>query len=442
VGQRFGRYRLYDEIGAGGMASVHVARLLGPVGFCRTVAVKRLRGELLEDPELFTMFLDEARLAARIQHPNVVQVLDVVPEGKEVLLVMEYVKGDSLARLLGVPGTRAPLPVYLAILTDVLHGLHAAHEATSERGEHLRIVHRDVSPHNILVGSDGIARVTDFGIAKALGRLSRTSTGILKGKLGYMSPEQLRFRPPDRRSDLFSLGVVLFELLTAQRLYPGKLGEESALRILEEPAPDLLEFRDDAPPELVGLMFKLLAKDPDQRPADARSVANSLETILLDLVAAGERTDTSEYLERLFGEERQKLERELAEALAALEAEPVEAAPPSSKARVTSTPPRNRRVLAVAAGIALLGLGAAGWKLRGNAETPASERMGTAIGRLTSSTSPLKEAEGTGEREPSETETTTRGQAPKGRATRASQRAPRSRGRDSREDPVRLWDWK
>jgi len=192
-----GRYALFHELAAGGMATVHVGRLLGAAGFSRVVAIKRLHRHFASDPEFVSMFVDEARLAARIRHPNVVPTLDVVRTEDELFLVMEYVSGEALSRLLratrekGVPVTPR---IAVTIGAGLLHGLHAAHTAKGERGEPLEIVHRDVSPQNVIVGTDGIARVLDFGVAKARVRLQTTREGQVKGKLAYMAPEQLTSR--------------------------------------------------------------------------------------------------------------------------------------------------------------------------------------------------------------------------------------------------------
>src|ERR1700729_765840 len=189
-----GRYALYGELASGGMATVHLGRLLGPVGFSRTVAIKRLHAQFAKDPEFVSMFLDEARLAARIRHPNVVQTLDVVATEGELFVVMDYVQGESLSRLLRASRTVGPIPVRVAsaILCGALHGLHAAHEATDEHGVPLGLVHRDMSPQNVLVDVDGSARVLDFGVAKAAGRTQTTGRGKIKGKLRYMAPEQIQ----------------------------------------------------------------------------------------------------------------------------------------------------------------------------------------------------------------------------------------------------------
>ena len=215
-----GRYEILGEIASGGMATVHYGRLVGPVGFSRLVAIKELHPHFAKDPEFASMLVDEARLAAHIRHPNVVPTLDVVVSAGALLLVMEYVAGASLADLgRASRKAREPIPpsIAVAVVAGVLYGLHAAHEALNERSEPLSIVHRDVSPQNIVVGSDGVPRVLDFGVAKAASRLVTTRDGKVKGKLAYMSPEQLMNGEVDRRADVYAAAVVLWEALVGAR---------------------------------------------------------------------------------------------------------------------------------------------------------------------------------------------------------------------------------
>jgi serine/threonine-protein kinase len=286
-----GRYALYDAIAAGGMATVHYGRLLGPVGFSRTVAVKRLHAQFARDPEFVSMFLDEARLAARIRHPNVVPTLDVVATGGELFLVMEYVAGESLSRLVRTAagfGTIVPPRIVIAIMCGVLRGLHAAHEATNERGEPLGIVHRDVSPQNVLVGIDGQARVLDFGVAKAAGRLQTTRDGKLKGKLAYMAPEQLRGKAVDRRVDIFAAATVLWEALTGRRLFRGDNEGAIVTKILEgsvEPPSSMVsaDEADEASRTIIksidDIVLKGLALQVADRYETARDMAIALERV-------------------------------------------------------------------------------------------------------------------------------------------------------------------
>jgi serine/threonine protein kinase len=275
-----GRYAFFDQIASGGMATVHLGRLCGPAGFAPTVAIKCLHSSFRQDPAFVEMFLDEARLAARVRHPNVVPVFDVVSMGEEVFLVMEYVHGEALSRLLRAASRvqmYAPAPVASAILCGVLHGLHAAHEAKSEQGDALGLVHRDVSPQNILVGVDGIARVLDFGVAKAAGRVQTTRDGQIKGKLAYMAPEQLRGKPVSRQADVYAAAVVLWETLAGRRLFQA----DSEGSVVEQ-----VLFAEVAPPSTVvpGLAPSLdrvvmrgLARDPDSRFRSAREMAVALQ---------------------------------------------------------------------------------------------------------------------------------------------------------------------
>ena len=269
-----GRYALYDEMAAGGMATVHFGRLLGPVGFSRTVAIKRLHAQFAKDPEFVAMFLDEARLAARVRHPNVVQTLDVVAADGELFLVMDYVQGESLARL--ARGRSAPPRILASIICGVLHGLHAAHEARNERGEPLDIVHRDVSPQNILVGVDGIARVLDFGVAKAHGRSQSTREGQLKGKIPYMAPEQLR-GAVTRRTDIYAVSIVLWESLVGRKLFAGQDEMETFAKVLNGASVPPSKAAPDVSDAFDAVVMRGLHLDDTQRWGTAREMALALE---------------------------------------------------------------------------------------------------------------------------------------------------------------------
>ncbi len=275
-----GRYALLGELASGGMATVHFGRLIGPVGFSRTVAIKRLHAQFAKDPEFVAMFLDEARLAARIQHPNVVSTLDVVALEGELLLVLEYVHGEALAQLLRTARkAKQPLPLKIvaAIASGMLHGLHAAHEAKSEHGEPLGIVHRDMSPQNVLVGVDGSARVLDFGVAKAVGRVVNTREGQLKGKLAYMSPEQVHSGSVDRRTDIYAASIVVWEVLTGRRLFDGDNEGLLFSQVSKGASKRPSEVVPDLPPDLDAIVMRGLAREPKDRYATAWDMAVALE---------------------------------------------------------------------------------------------------------------------------------------------------------------------
>ncbi len=271
-----GRYALFGQIGAGGMAAVHLGRRLGPAGFSRLVAIKRLHPHLVKDRAFSQAFYDEARIAARVSHPSVVSIHDVVMEGDEALLVMEYVMGASLATVLARGAEPVPPPVAIAIAVDMLHGLHAAHEARDEAGRPLDVVHRDVSPQNVLVGTDGVTRVLDFGIAKAARRLQETETGAVKGKLAYMAPERLEHEEATRSVDVFGAGVVVWEMLAGERYYGSSNDPGLVKKVLA------CEYRHLAAPSLSrldGVLEGALARDPAERHATAMDLANALERI-------------------------------------------------------------------------------------------------------------------------------------------------------------------
>ena len=275
-----GRYALYGEIAAGGMATVHLARLIGPVGFARTVAIKRLHPHLAKDPDFVGMFLEEARLAARVKHPNVVSTLDVVNEDGELFLVMEYIAGESLSRLVRKAreaGTPVPARFIVSIMCGALEGLHAAHEAKTERGAPLGLVHRDVSPQNIHVGIDGVPRVLDFGIAKATNRVQETRTDQIKGKVAYMSPEQLAKGNVDRRADVYSASVVLWEALTAQRLFKADDVPSLVYAIINDDIRPPSSIMPGIPASIDHVVMKGLDRDMAKRWSSAREMAEALE---------------------------------------------------------------------------------------------------------------------------------------------------------------------
>jgi len=274
-----GRYALYEKIASGGMASVHLGRLLGPVGFSRTVAIKRMHPQFAGDPEFVSMFLDEARLAARIRHPHVVPTLDVVATEGELFLVMDFVQGESLARLIRATGLKEeciPHGMVAPIMAGVLHGLHAAHEATNEHGEPLNIVHRDVSPHNVIVGTDGVARVLDFGVAKAVGRLQTTRDGQLKGKMAYMAPEQVRGNV-SRLTDIYAASVVLWEALAGRRLFYGDNDAHVLEQVLRGCTDPPSKYHAGLPAALDEVTMRGLSVDPTKRFQTAREMARALE---------------------------------------------------------------------------------------------------------------------------------------------------------------------
>jgi eukaryotic-like serine/threonine-protein kinase len=275
-----GRYVIFEPFTRGGMASVHLGRLLGPAGFSRTVAIKRMHEEFAQNPEFVAMFLDEARLVARINHPNVVPTLDVVALKAELLLVMEYICGESLMGLI-TKCREAARPPPIAVAVDcaigMLNGLHAAHEAKRADGRFLSLVHRDVTPHNVLIGLDGIARVVDFGIAKATGTAHRTRVGEIKGKLSYLAPEQLQGTEVSRASDIYSASLVLWEALTCERLFKGDNEGAIIHSILEHRVKPPSLLRREIPRSLDAILLRGLDADPNKRWETAKQMAEALE---------------------------------------------------------------------------------------------------------------------------------------------------------------------
>jgi serine/threonine protein kinase len=277
---RLGNYEPLLELASGGMATVYVARQVGAAGFERLVVIKRVHRHHLGNREFYRMFLDEARVASLVRHPNVVSVIDTVEEGGELFLVMEYVESCALSTLLKTVAheqDRLPPAIACRIMADTLAGLHAAHEATDMRGQRLELVHRDVSPQNVIIGVDGGSRLIDFGVAKAAHRLTETRSGSLKGKLAYMSPEQAMGKEVDRRVDLFAAGVALHEALTGRRLFQGENDLDTMRRITEMPVRDPSSIAPGVPRSLDVVVQRALVRDPNGRFQTAAEFLEALE---------------------------------------------------------------------------------------------------------------------------------------------------------------------
>jgi serine/threonine-protein kinase len=309
-----GRYRVVDEIGVGGMASVHLARADGPGGFQKWVAIKRIHPHLVEDDQFIHMFLDEARIAARISHANVAQVFDLGEGDGTYWIAMEYLHGEPLREVMRCVEEGAPkMPSELAakIVADSAEGLHAAHDLRGKNGELLGLVHRDVTPHNLFVTYDGNVKVVDFGIAKVAGRLSSTRAGTLKGKLAYMSPEQVRGAEVDRRTDIFALGVVLWELTTGHRLFRMESDLETLEKVQACIVPPPSTIVPDYPVELESIVMKALAKNPDSRFQTARDLSRALQQHLLRRGLFVGPEDVANYVRRIFSERIKKRDAHL-----------------------------------------------------------------------------------------------------------------------------------
>lgn len=317
-----GRYAIFDEIASGGMASVHLARLRGLRGFSRIVVAKRLFPHLAKDPSLRDMLADEARMTSRVRHPNVVPVLDVVSSNDELVLILEYVPGVALHTLLRAAKERGePVDprITVALIGSVLRGLHAAHTACDQEGRSLGLVHRDVSPDNILVGSDGLAHLVDFGIAKAAGRIHQTLGEVWKGKPAYMAPEQLRDSAATVRSDVYACAVVLWEALTGHGLFHADNEYAVSVKVFEKIV-DPPSRVANVPQALDAVVLRGLSRDPQERFETAREMATALDRAL----EPAAQDDVQAWLESLGGallREREKRVREVESA--ALEASTV-----------------------------------------------------------------------------------------------------------------------
>ncbi len=312
-------YQLLQRIGRGGMATVWVAReVVPPPGKDRLVAVKAILADLADNPAFVKMFMDEGRLVQSIRHENVVDVYEVHQDRGFMFMSMEWVEGDALHAIIAEAGKRRPIPPEMAvrIVADAAAGLHAAHEVKSEDGESMAVVHRDVSPHNILVGVDGKIKLVDFGVAKAMGRLTdSTRAGQIKGKFGYMSPEQARGKDVDRRSDIFSLGIVLYELTTGKRLFKGE-NEAATLHLVTDGAiPPPSTTAEDYPAELEVIVLKALERDVEKRFQTAAEFSDELNAYLRQERMVVPRKGIAGLLKRVLGKRIEGRRRAIRDAL-------------------------------------------------------------------------------------------------------------------------------
>jgi len=299
------RYQVVERIDVGGMAEIYRGKGLSLQGIEKTVAIKRILPALTQKPKFVTMFLDEARLAMHLNHANIVQVFDVGRSGGTYFLIMEYVEGGNLKRLLDrmmERGERMPIPLACFIASEVCKGLSYAHALRDEQGSHLRIVHRDISPSNILFSRSGEVKITDFGLAKAMTHVELTDPGIIKGKFSYLCPEALiEGADLDHRADLFSLGIILWEMLAGKRLFLAET-DAAILELIERAdVPSLRRINPDGPPELEDLVNKALAKSPEQRFPTAAAFSDALLEILFKRGMKVGAYDLAEYLRRYTG---------------------------------------------------------------------------------------------------------------------------------------------
>jgi eukaryotic-like serine/threonine-protein kinase len=309
-----GRYRVVDEIGIGGMASVHLARMDGPGGFQKWVAIKRIHPHLIEDDSFIHMFLDEARIAARISHPNVATVFELGKHDDTYWIAMEYLHGEPLREVMRkTEETGAPMPPEIAcrVIADAAEGLHAAHELLGKNGEKLNLIHRDVTPHNLFVTYEGTTKVVDFGIAKFSSRMSSTRAGTLKGKLAYMSPEQVAGETIDRRTDIFALGVVLWELTTGQRLFRMDSDLDTLAKVQECNIPRPSSIVRGYPIDLEKIVMKALAKNRGERFKTAREFSRMLQSLLMRRGLFIASDEVASYVQSIFKDRIEKREAHL-----------------------------------------------------------------------------------------------------------------------------------
>ncbi|GMV19538.1 MAG: hypothetical protein AMXMBFR56_77620 [Polyangiaceae bacterium] len=331
-------YQPLLELGSGGMGAAYLARATGVEGFERLVVVKRLHSHLVAVPQALERFLDEARLAAHVRHANVVGTQQVGRDERGPYLVLDYVEGASLDHLvdrLALRGRRCPVPIALRIALDALAGLRAVHEATDARGRELRMLHRDVTLQNVLLGLDGVARIADFGIAKSSLGSVVTDERYLVGKLLYMPPEYLRRGSLDGRLDVYALGVTLWLLLTGRELWDGASEEQLVAHVLHDPLPTLSDAGLEVAPQVEALLARATAKRPDERFASAGEMAAEIDRIAKDTGWLASHAEVGELLEELCGSEIAERRARVAELIGReAPAAPADEAPAARRSRL------------------------------------------------------------------------------------------------------------
>ena len=378
----YGRYETLFRIAAGGMAEVYAARQRGEAGFQKLVALKRMLPHLTDDERFVNMFMDEGRLAANIDSPNVVSTMDLGrADDGSLYLVMELVVGATLSSLLrnaAKDGDSVPIDVAVEMLAQAAQGLHDAHEARTPFGAPLQLVHRDVSPQNILVGVDGRVRITDFGVARAVLRRTKTSTGEFKGKLSYFSPEQCADKDLDRRSDVFSLGVVAWETLTTRRLFHAENPLAVLERVTRMPIPSAHSVRPEVPASVAAVVQTALERDRDERFSTAAEFASALRAAAREASGIADRKRVGELCQQYGGDGLERVQEQLKISLSSpglptiddFEAEKTEISsgivmrpedegpmPATPRAPTAAQPAPSRAPLVIASLVAVLGLG-------------------------------------------------------------------------------------
>jgi len=335
----FGKYYLLERINVGGMAEVFKAKTFGVEGFERLLAVKRILPNIAEDEEFIAMFIDEAKIAVQLQHANIAQIFDLGKVDESFFIALEFVHGRDLRSIfdrMRNKGDSLPIAMACYVTMQVCEGLDYAHNKRDAQGRELNLVHRDISPQNVLIGYEGEVKLIDFGIAKAAGKASKTQAGILKGKFGYMSPEQVRGLPIDRRSDIFSVGIVLYELLTNERLFVGESDFSTLEKVRNVEIMPPSSYNKKIPQELERVVLKALARDPEDRYANAIDLHDDLQSFLYSVGEFFSRKDLAAWMKKTFAMEIEEDSAKLEEFRQI--APPVASAEVSRKAAVAGAP--------------------------------------------------------------------------------------------------------